>query len=274
MPKLHPPLRTLGSVLLWQALLQASLQPLAASAAPVRLDAATLRPPGRPGDLGQAAAPAPMPALVDPPSLPELSESPELLDLLGPAGARARSASRVAAPRPGLSASRPADKAQGDATGAARTPASAAVSQSAEIDAASRSPAGDEIDPDLKDAAKAAHQWVMESMPWARQLNFGDVPYQLANEGAEALSRVLPRTWLTTGPEGPNVGDTRESRSSVGMDQAHRFNLVGEALKFAREVLEHPMTWLVIALMVLGKLAVWMAGRHTRGRPARQTPPR
>lgn len=271
MSKLHFPLRALGSAVLWQVLLQASLQTLNASAAPVRLNDATLRPPGWPGDLGHAAALGAVPVLADPPSLPELPELPESPGL---AAARARAPSQIAAPAPDRSASRPVDKAQGEATDAARTPAGAPSPQPVLIGAASGPSAGDDIDPDLKEAAKAAHQWVVESMPWARRLNFGDTPYELANEGAESLARVLPPTWFTAGSEGPNVGDSRESRAGRDLDQAHRFNLVGEALKFAKELLEHPMTWLVIALVILGKLAVWTAGRHTSARPLRRTPPR
>lgn len=267
MPKLHPPLRTLGSVLLWQALLQT----LNASAAPVPLDDANLRPPGWPGDLGHAAALGAVPAIADPASLPQL---PELPELLGPAAARARAPNQAAAPQPGRSASQPVDQAHGEATGAARTPAGAPVSQTAVIGAASRPSADDDIDPDLKEAARAAHQWVVESMPWTRRLNFGDAPYELANESAEALARMLQPTWLATGSQEPNVDDAQESRAGRGVDQAHRVNLVGEALKFARELLEHPMTWLVIALVALGKLAVLMAGRRTSVRPVRRTPPR
>ena len=268
MPKLQPPLRTLGSALLRQALLQALLQTLTASAAPVRLDDANLRPPGWPGDLGHAVALGAVPALADPASLAELPE------LLGPAAARARPPNQAAAPQPGRSASQPVDKAHCEAPGAARTPADAPVSQIAVIGAASRPSADDDIDPDLKEAAKAAHQWIVESMPWARRLNFGDAPYELANESAEALARMLQPTWLATGSQGRNVGDAQESRAERGMDQAHRFNLVGEALKFAKELLEHPMTWLVIALVAIGKLAVAMAGRRTSVRPVRRTPPR
>lgn len=271
MPKLHSPLGTLGSVLLWQALLQALLQTLNASAAPVHLDDANLRPPGWPGDLGHAAALGAVPALADAASLREM---PELPELLGNAAARARPPNQPTAPRPGLSASQPVDMAHGAATAAARMPADAAVSQTAAIGAASRPSADDDIDPDLKEAAKAAHQWVVESMPWARRLNFGDAPYDLANESAEALARMLQPTWLATGSERSNVGDTQESRASRGMAQAQRFNLVGEALKFARELLEHPMTWLVIALVAIGKLAVLLAGRRTNVRPVRRTPPR
>ena len=271
MPKLHSPLRTLGSALLWQALLLALLQTLKASAAPVRLDDATLRPPGWPADLGHAAALGAVPALADPASLPQL---PELPELPGPAAARARPPNQAAAPQPGRSASQSVDKAVGEAPGAARTPAGAPALQTAVIGAASRPSADDDIDPDLKDAAKAAHQWIVESMPWARRLNFGDAPYELANESAEALARMLQPTWLATGSQGRNVGDAQESRAERGMDQAHRFNLVGEALKFAKELLEHPMTWLVIALVAIGKLAVAMAGRRTSVRPVRRTPPR
>ena len=118
---------------------------------------------------------------------------------------------------------------------------------------------GSDLDPDLKEAAKAARQWVEESVPWAAGQK---------SKGGEDLSEQRAPQRHAADPEHPAPGlypgagnDTRTQRAGTG---AAEFTLIGEVLKFAKDVLGHPMTWLVIALIVIGSAGMSMARRRSK----------
>jgi hypothetical protein len=117
---------------------------------------------------------------------------------------------------------------------------------------------GSDLDPDLKEAAKAARQWIEESVPWARQKSSGvdDSPEQRPRQGdATDPERPAPGVYPGTG------GDTRAPR--VGISPAE-LNFLSEILKFAKDVFGHPMVWLVIALIVIGSAWMSMAKRRSK----------
>ncbi|MEN3349725.1 MAG: hypothetical protein V7632_3360 [Bradyrhizobium sp.] len=120
---------------------------------------------------------------------------------------------------------------------------------------------GADIDPDLKEAAKAARQWVEESVPWAQQRSKGQDDSSEAHsrqrdatesEAERAIAGELYPGSATDG-RGPRMG-TPPAEMNIGT----------EAVKFIKEVLSHPMTWLVVALVVMGMVAVSMAKRRAK----------
>jgi hypothetical protein len=117
---------------------------------------------------------------------------------------------------------------------------------------------GGDLDPDLKEAAKAARQWVEESVPWARQKSKGgdDRPEPRPRQGdATDRERAVPGMY-------PNVaGDTRGPRVSAGTAE---FNLLDELLKLAEDVIGHPLMWLAVALIVIGSAGMSIAKRLSR----------
>ena len=117
---------------------------------------------------------------------------------------------------------------------------------------------GSDFDPDLKEAAKAARQWVEESVPWARQKSKGDddLPEQRPHQ-SDATDPERAATGLYPGTS----NETRGPRVGAGTVE---FNLFREMLKFARDVLWHPMVWLVIALIVIGSAGMSMAKRRSK----------
>ena len=249
--------RILRSTLLLQGLLLAA----DASAAPVRLDEAALRPPEWPGELGRAAVgrAVPVPAGAAPPT-----------DLPRSAFPPVRRPTPAIAPEANRTQSQPLDDAHGTTGNPARAQADALRSQTDAIPAMPEPSVEGDIDPDLKEAARAAHQWVREAVPWPRQLNVGDAPYDLFKAGAEGLVKFLAPAVSGTGPDEAYPGDPQEPRTFRGAAQPNRINLVGEVLKFVKEVLGHPMSWLVIALMAIGKVAVSIASRRSSGTPRKR----
>lgn len=115
-----------------------------------------------------------------------------------------------------------------------------------------------ELDPELKEAAKAALQWAREAKHWVDP----------AGSGADAGTFQQPES--TDGPvfekggggSGP-VGITPSTRGP-GTDPPYarsaiaEVDLIREAIKFIREVAWHPVTWLLMPLVALGSAAVWV----------------
>jgi hypothetical protein len=118
---------------------------------------------------------------------------------------------------------------------------------------------GADLDPDLKEAAKAARQWVEESVPWAQQRSKGQddssEPHSRQRDAIESEHAIAGELY----PEGATDG--RGPRMGTPLAE---MNIGTEALKFIKEVLSHPMTWLVVALVVMGMVAVSMAKRRAK----------
>lgn len=135
-----------------------------------------------------------------------------------------------------------------------------------------RPQAAADVDPwGLREVGKAAAHWIKETVPWLRSdedessATKTGVP-DAADWSASPLDGSAPgrgsragSTHLTgavsTGPSDPTltVGYTAtEARTAPDPDQ----NIVRKAINAIREVLEHPMTWLVVSLFVIGAIAV------------------
>lgn len=127
----------------------------------------------------------------------------------------------------------------------------------------------------LRDMGKAALQWVKDSLPWLTDNESAhdgnpQVPHAVdwsapalaggaAREGrlgAGQLPHAAPSSDLT-----PSMGfDGSDKRWATGSDQ----NLVRAVIEALREVLAHPMTWLVAALFVVGGIVVKRIDRRPK----------
>src|SRR5947207_3735366 len=123
---------------------------------------------------------------------------------------------------------------------------------------------GDGLNPELKRAAKAARQWVDDAIPWAQSSTPADATAKSsAGEGADADSASFEdRASRYPGP----AGDRPAARAGARADD---FRIASEVSKFAAEVLRHPLTWLVIAVMALGRGLVSLSHRRTHTRAAK-----
>jgi len=128
---------------------------------------------------------------------------------------------------------------------------------------------------ELRDMGKAAVQWVKDSLPWLTDNDSAhDGSPQLlgaadwsapalagggareGRPGASQLPHAAPSSDLTTG-----VGyGGSDKRSATGSGQ----NLVHAVVEALREVLAHPMTWLVAALFVVGGIVVKKIDRRPK----------
>ena len=115
---------------------------------------------------------------------------------------------------------------------------------------------GDDLDPDLKGAAKAARQLLRDAMPWTEP-----------QEGGTNGRGPDVTTPDGVGRGGLYAGSASEQYAAGAAGAAQRPgdpNLVRDAIKRVREVLEHPMTWLVIALIAVGSAGVSIAKRRAK----------
>jgi hypothetical protein len=179
-------------------------------------------------------------------------------------------------------------EAEAGATGADATPAAVrnaqrAVTPTRPAPAPARKPtADDEPDDDweLRDMGKSAVQWVKDKMPWLRSDgNAGSLGGGIGNgsvnptewsqsplEGGKATRSEpagMPQTpdvSVATPQSGGTAWREPQRRDSVDVER----NLVREAIKFIREVLEHPMTWLVISLFVVGGIVMTKVDRRPK----------
>ncbi len=121
----------------------------------------------------------------------------------------------------------------------------------------------------LRDMAKAAVQWVKDAVPWLRSdedapdagqrvtLNTADwsaSPLEggRAGRGARFASNQPPVAAPGVDPlTAAGYGDPTQSKVADPEQ-----NLVRFAINVLREVLDHPMTWLVISLFVIGGIVV------------------
>jgi hypothetical protein len=200
-----------------------------ACAAPVSLDQA---PPPPKLELPSELTPSPARSPVPSPQLPARPSPPAALP-------------QAQAPQAQVfdpASERLPSLTPGRAPNAKPTPLPAPVVQSHD---------GADVAPELREAAKAARQWVDESVPWAQQRGQGDDPSQARSRQDDSADpeHAVPGA----------IGDKpRAGSASVEV------YLLGEMLKFVKDVAGHPMTWLVVALIVIGTAGVSMAKRRAR----------
>jgi hypothetical protein len=121
----------------------------------------------------------------------------------------------------------------------------------------------------LRDIRKTAVQWVKEAVPWLRSdEDRPDASQNMTLDSADWSASPLEGgqtgrgARLASNP--PSVaGPGVDSRSAVGYGDSARprvvdpeGNLVSVVINVLREVLEHPMTWLVLSLFVIGGIVV------------------
>jgi hypothetical protein len=247
MPTSRCGLRTAGSFLLLQAML---LVAASASAEPVSLDQMPPPPPTPELSAELMRAPIPTPALPMEPGTTNRVQSSARRMMALPAEASGVQSHVFDATSErgttGMPASRgAAARAQGNA------------GKSTPLPTGPQGEGGD-LDPDLKEAAKSARQWVEESVPWAKQKT-------TASDDASESRRRADATEPEQAPPGSvytNGGS--ENRSVRPSSRSGEFNFVGELIKFLKDVLGQPIAWLVIALIVAGSAGVSMAKRRAK----------
>lgn len=121
----------------------------------------------------------------------------------------------------------------------------------------------------LRDMGKTAVQWVKEAVPWLRSDEDGPAASQnIKLDAADWSSSPLEGgqagrgARLASNPP-PVAGPGLDPMSAVGYGDPARpkvvdpeGNLVRVVINVLREVLEHPMTWLVLSLVVIGGIVV------------------
>ncbi len=266
------------SVLQQLAVLPALLLALEASCVPVILGEAATPSPESVVDAGPAA-PAAFP-VKDETTAP--ADGPRL----GLPSARRASPNTAAgpAPNPGM----PVDDAR-DA-GARRTlPKPDPQRVSASVKPVTSGPLhaneGDiEIDPELTEAAKTALRWAHDAKQWAQPAPPGaDGGAYPDTESAAAMASEIARAaadarrGMAPNPGLGEVDPTDPERTrSYGRPGAADVNFVQEGLKLIRDIAEHPVTWLLMPVLVFGMAVVWVVQyraqadkRRVRGRSNR-----
>jgi len=146
-----------------------------------------------------------------------------------------------------------------------------------------------EAPPPLKEAAKAVHGWLRDVVPWA----FSDPVDRaesrpVAGDGGGGADPTAAVGYDAIGgdplhhahPAGPSTAAAGMPQAAVQwqgsaaprdqrrVDHGPIDDPVQRAIQFVRELLEHPMTWLIIALVLLGQGAVMLLTRL--GKPAKR----
>ena len=132
----------------------------------------------------------------------------------------------------------------------------------------------------MREMGKAAVHWLKESIPWLRS--------EADEGGAGEHALQHSADWSTSGLEGDKTGrgaiagsmqmpnGTGQVPSGPGYSMGYgnaalpttaldpEQNLVRMAARVVREVIEHPMTWLVVSLVVVGAIAMKKADRRPK----------
>jgi hypothetical protein len=119
---------------------------------------------------------------------------------------------------------------------------------------------------DLRESAKAVLLWLKEAMPWTRKQADDDTARHVQDwresVREDAQPQRNPAAATAQGADGPVAAQVRPG-AGLGYDSNPRLqtygaeqNVMREIVDIARIVLDHPMTWLVVALFVVGALVV------------------
>jgi hypothetical protein len=126
---------------------------------------------------------------------------------------------------------------------------------------------------ELRQFGKAAANWLRDAVPFLRSDDDGEaapkVEWSGSNSGGHsatvglsaeaALAERRARAQILLQPDAPNPSDVPRQPSFQG-----EHNLVRDAVKAVQEVLTHPMAWLVIAIFVIGGVAMSLADRRPK----------
>lgn len=133
----------------------------------------------------------------------------------------------------------------------------------------------DEALRDVKDFGKAAIAWLKGTVPW---LQSDDLEADVAGghaDGSIAWSGAAGGPGSPDGrlPAGSSTGPLNAATAAGGYldgtprssrPQDYERNLVREAVAMVKEVLAHPMTWLIIAIFAIGGVAMSLADRRPK----------
>ena len=133
-----------------------------------------------------------------------------------------------------------------------------------------RKPANDTDDPwRLRDIGKAALRWAKDAVPWLSDDDeVHDHKQQVlhnADWAASPLDGGATRNARPGAGAQPHAGASPDPMNQVGYGDGDtdkpraagsQHNVIGEIIGVLRLVLEHPMTWLVVSLFVIGGIVV------------------
>jgi hypothetical protein len=132
----------------------------------------------------------------------------------------------------------------------------------------SRGPAdGSEADRGLREMGKAALHWLQESLPWLRKdLEDDDRRHDVSPDAVGWSESPLERGKAAGDPAGamvpaggavlPQAGPAAVGYGSTGGNTSEpQRNIISGFFRVVRMVLEHPMTWLIVSLLVVGGIA-------------------
>ena len=132
----------------------------------------------------------------------------------------------------------------------------------------------------MREMGKAAVHWLKESIPWLRSdadesgagkhvplhsADWSTSPMEGGKTGRSAMAGTMQVPDATGQvPSGPayNVPYGNATPQATFLDPEQ--NLVRVAVKMIREVLEHPLTWLVVSLIAVGAIAVKKLDRRPK----------
>lgn len=115
----------------------------------------------------------------------------------------------------------------------------------------------DDLDPELKEAAKAALQWVQEARERFEPARADQVFEATARSASAPVggaagspgdmrSTPMPREYQATPPPGHPIGP------STGAE----LDPIRAAIKLVKDIVGHPLTWLLLVLVALGSVGV------------------
>jgi hypothetical protein len=130
----------------------------------------------------------------------------------------------------------------------------------------------DDIDPELREVARSARQYTQQ----AKERVIQSARASLSNEilqGADPA--IAPASAPTRGDE--DVGGAAQPTVDFGAEHArasrpelslriqvgNEINLIRRGIELARDVVEHPVTWLVMSVVALGALITWIVRVQT-----------
>jgi len=149
----------------------------------------------------------------------------------------------------------------------AARPAAQAASAPAPTGPTSRQINNAEADGGLREMGKAAVHWLKQSLPWLRTDAEDDDRRHNAMPGAADWSES-PLDGAKAGRAGAMGTAHNSALAQAGPDTAVSFggsaqrtpdpqhNIITEFILLLRIVLEHPMTWLIVSLFVVGGIAI------------------
>jgi len=121
-----------------------------------------------------------------------------------------------------------------------------------------------EIPAEVRSMGKAAVQWIKGVLPWSgdrdespdTEVNWSNGPSRHSGSAAAVL--------LEGSGDAARASNDTANRGEEARPAGSQRNLLRDGIEAAREVLTHPMTWLVVALCIIGAIAFSLADRRPK----------